>query len=128
MFSFFKRLLSSEIPVGSRPFNGSSKIKTSGSFSNTIAKANLCFIPSEKFLTFFLPVSLKFTIAKTLSISLVPGIPFSIRITSRFCLAVISIYNAGFSIVYPIFFCNLHSSFSLVCPNNLTFPSVGFIS
>ena len=54
--SFIRSFLISTTPSGSSPFIGSSNIKNSGLFKRVIAIPRRCFIPSEKFLTFFLAV------------------------------------------------------------------------
>jgi len=40
----------SAIPFGSRPFAGSSRMRSSGSLSSAAATSSRCFIPSEYFL------------------------------------------------------------------------------
>ena len=101
---------------------GSSKIKNSGSPNNATPKASLCFIPKEKFATLFLPALDKPINSKVSAIHSLFGIPRCILCTSKFCEAVISLYNAGISIVQPIFvlsYCRLS-----VCPNRIISPSL----
>ena len=112
--------LSSIIPVGSKPLTGSSNIKNSGSPNRAIANANRCFIPKEKSFTFFFFVLLSPTSSNVLEIHFFSGIPRCTRCISKFCFAVISLYNAGISTVQPIL-ARSYRRFS-VFPNKETTP------
>ena len=81
---------------------GSSNIKNSGSPKSAIANDKRCFIPKEKLFTFFSLVLSKPTSSSVFEIHFLFGIPRCTRCISKFCSAVISLYNAGISTVQPI--------------------------
>ena len=67
----FKIVLMSDIPLGSKPEDGSSKIRSSGSLINAWAKATRCFIPFENFPIFLSAYSVIPTLSKIILVSAV---------------------------------------------------------
>ena len=76
--SRFRRSSSSRnstLPSGSRPLMGSSSSRNSGWFIRARASPSRCFMPREKVLNFFFPVSVRRTSSRASSTHSLPGMP-----------------------------------------------------
>ncbi|MNI25432.1 hypothetical protein D3C73_790810 [compost metagenome] len=111
--------------IGSSPLVGSSRIRNSGSLSMAIARPSRCFMPSEKFFTFFLPVPCSPTNSSILATQSLPGIPRRSRFTSRFSAAVMWGNNEGLSIISPIRLRAWVNARSPLAPNSSILPPDG---
>jgi len=84
---FLRKVRSQAIPMGSKPLEGSSSTKISGSPSNAVASERRCFIPRENSLTFFGATSNNSTSSSTSS-ARASGIPAAAAIISKFLMAL----------------------------------------
>ncbi|MNR09218.1 hypothetical protein D3C85_1254110 [compost metagenome] len=124
-FNVFSSSRISITPIGSRPLVGSSRIINSGSPSSAIARPSRCFMPSEKFFAFLLPVPSSPTCFSILGTQSLPGMPRKTRFASRFSLAVMWGNRAGLSMIEPIRLRASIKACSSLDPNSSSDPPVG---
>ena len=127
MAAFLTTSLKSNIPDGSNPLVGSSKIRSFGFDRSEAAKPKRCFIPSEYFLTLS---SILFSRPTNFMVSstCVLGMFLILAICIKFSLPDKYLYNSGFSTTAPTSFKAFSVSFFKSCPQILMLPPFGFIS
>ena len=102
LLRFNNNFLTSTMPIGSSPFVGSSRIRSSGLPSNAMPKSRRRLMPIEKLLTRFLPVLANPMSCKRLSTVPLCGISHSIQRTIRLSRALRFGYDTLVSGMYPM--------------------------